>query len=194
MWDKVAPGRTEGTGGVTHRASGVESLDWRSHDAGRQVDGWTGGSVVDSHHRVEIQQDGTMAVVSTDLAGGTVVEQGLEDGGDGGDSLTMIFMIQGASVPPFFLFFCRVENVLILFSRTHREANSLFFDRIQTLRVLRGLGRLGLLFSSLSHSGMDFPRLSPPHVYAGRWSAPGSLREFGGKSPPGAPKVRRERE
>ncbi|KAJ1177633.1 hypothetical protein NDU88_002886 [Pleurodeles waltl] len=41
---------------------------------------------------------------------------------------------------------------------------------------------------------MDFPRLSPPHVYAGRWSAPGSPREFGGKSPPGAPKVRRERE
>ncbi|KAJ1119951.1 hypothetical protein NDU88_008134 [Pleurodeles waltl] len=41
---------------------------------------------------------------------------------------------------------------------------------------------------------MDFPRLSPPHVYAGRWSAPGSPREFGGKSPPGAPKVRRKRE
>ncbi|KAJ1117018.1 hypothetical protein NDU88_005219 [Pleurodeles waltl] len=41
---------------------------------------------------------------------------------------------------------------------------------------------------------MDFPRLSPPHVYAGRWSAPGSPREFGGKSPPGAPKVRCERE
>ncbi|KAJ1106244.1 hypothetical protein NDU88_005402 [Pleurodeles waltl] len=40
---------------------------------------------------------------------------------------------------------------------------------------------------------MDFPRLSPPHVYAGRWSAPRSPREFGGKSPPGAPKVRRER-
>ncbi|KAJ1130665.1 hypothetical protein NDU88_009015 [Pleurodeles waltl] len=41
---------------------------------------------------------------------------------------------------------------------------------------------------------MDLPRLSPPHVYAGRWSAPRSPREFGGKSPPGAPKVRRERE
>ncbi|KAJ1189883.1 hypothetical protein NDU88_006625 [Pleurodeles waltl] len=41
---------------------------------------------------------------------------------------------------------------------------------------------------------MDFPRLAPPHVYAGRWSAPGSPREFGGKSPPGAPKVRRERD
>ncbi|KAJ1154153.1 hypothetical protein NDU88_006907 [Pleurodeles waltl] len=40
---------------------------------------------------------------------------------------------------------------------------------------------------------MDFPRLSPPHVYAGRWSAPRSPREFGGKSLPGAPKVRRER-
>ncbi|KAJ1145309.1 hypothetical protein NDU88_011598 [Pleurodeles waltl] len=86
------------------------------------------------------------------------------------------------------------QNVLILFSSTHRKANSLFFDRIQTLRVLRGLGRLGLLFSSLSDSGMDFPHLSPPHVYAGRWSAPGSRREFGGKSPPGAPKVCREKE
>ncbi|KAJ1103258.1 hypothetical protein NDU88_000685 [Pleurodeles waltl] len=41
---------------------------------------------------------------------------------------------------------------------------------------------------------MDFLRLSPPHVYAGRWSPPGSPREFGGKSPPGAPKVRHERE
>ncbi|KAJ1097964.1 hypothetical protein NDU88_003080 [Pleurodeles waltl] len=94
---------------------------------------------------------------------------------------------------PMVVDYVRTENILILFSSTHREANSLFFDRIQTLRVLRGLGRLGLLFSSLSDSDMDFPRLSPPHVYAGRWSAPGSPREFGGKSPPGAPKVRRER-
>ncbi|KAJ1140254.1 hypothetical protein NDU88_006611 [Pleurodeles waltl] len=82
MWDKVAPGKTEGTGGVTHRASRVESLDWRSRDAGRLVDTGTGGSAVDSHHRVEIQQDGTMAVVDTDLAGGTVLERGLGAGGD----------------------------------------------------------------------------------------------------------------
>ncbi|KAJ1112839.1 hypothetical protein NDU88_001100 [Pleurodeles waltl] len=58
MWDKVAPGRTEGSGGVTRRASGAESMDWRSHGTGR---------LVDLRHRVEIQQDGTMAVGRTAL-------------------------------------------------------------------------------------------------------------------------------
>ncbi|KAJ1082061.1 hypothetical protein NDU88_002231 [Pleurodeles waltl] len=82
MWDKVAPGGTEGTGGVTHQASGMESPYWRSRDAGRLVDAGTGGSAVDSHHRVEIQQNGTMAVVATDLAGDTVLEWGLGASGD----------------------------------------------------------------------------------------------------------------
>ncbi|KAJ1134358.1 hypothetical protein NDU88_000810 [Pleurodeles waltl] len=64
-----SPERTEGPGGVTHRASEAESLDWRSRDAGWLVDTGPNGSAVDSHHRVEIQQDGTMAVVAIDLVG-----------------------------------------------------------------------------------------------------------------------------
>ncbi|KAJ1177503.1 hypothetical protein NDU88_002758 [Pleurodeles waltl] len=68
--------------GVTHRASGAKSPDWRSRDAGRLVDTGTGESAVDSHHRVEIQQDGTMAVVAADLVGGTALERGLGVGGD----------------------------------------------------------------------------------------------------------------
>ncbi|KAJ1189166.1 hypothetical protein NDU88_005917 [Pleurodeles waltl] len=63
-------------------ASGAESPDWRSHDAGRLVDAGTGGSAMDSHHRVEIQQDGTMAVVATDLVGNTALKRGLDEGGD----------------------------------------------------------------------------------------------------------------
>ncbi|KAJ1117805.1 hypothetical protein NDU88_006001 [Pleurodeles waltl] len=76
------PGRTEGLGSVTHWASEEDSPDWRSRDAGRLVDAGTGGSAVDSHHRVEIQQDGTMAVVAADLVGGTAVERGLGVGGN----------------------------------------------------------------------------------------------------------------
>ncbi|KAJ1169215.1 hypothetical protein NDU88_001121 [Pleurodeles waltl] len=81
MWDEVALGRKEGTGGVALRASGEESLDWRSHEAGQLVDAGTGRSAVDSNQRVEIQQDGTMAVMSTGLAGGLDVERGEELGG-----------------------------------------------------------------------------------------------------------------
>ncbi|KAJ1099156.1 hypothetical protein NDU88_004264 [Pleurodeles waltl] len=40
---------------------------------------------------------------------------------------------------------------------------------------------------------MDLPRLSPPHMYAGLSKSPASPKEFGGKSPPGAPEVRQER-
>ncbi|KAJ1177221.1 hypothetical protein NDU88_002482 [Pleurodeles waltl] len=73
MWDTVALGRIEGPGGVTHRASGAESPDWRSHGTGQ---------LVDSHHRVEIQKDGTMAMVAADSVGGTALEQELGAGGD----------------------------------------------------------------------------------------------------------------
>ncbi|KAJ1136642.1 hypothetical protein NDU88_003057 [Pleurodeles waltl] len=72
----------EGPGGVTHRASVAESLDWRSRNACRLVEAGTSGSAVDSHHRVEIQQDGTMAVLAADLVGGTALERGLGVGGD----------------------------------------------------------------------------------------------------------------
>ncbi|KAJ1136850.1 hypothetical protein NDU88_003264 [Pleurodeles waltl] len=82
MWDKVAEGRTEGPGGVIHRASGAESPDWRLRDAGRLVDAGTGGSAMDSHYRVEIQQDGIMAMMAADLVGDTALERGMGTGGD----------------------------------------------------------------------------------------------------------------
>ncbi|KAJ1208947.1 hypothetical protein NDU88_004326 [Pleurodeles waltl] len=73
MWEKVFFGKTEGPGGVTHRASGAESPNWRSHDNGR---------LADSHNRMETQQDGTIAVVAADSVGGTALEQELGAGGD----------------------------------------------------------------------------------------------------------------
>ncbi|KAJ1082187.1 hypothetical protein NDU88_002355 [Pleurodeles waltl] len=73
---EAVPGRTERAGGAAFRAPGAESPDWRSREAGQLVDAGTGGSAEDSSHRVEIQQDGTMAVVSTGSAGGRDVELG----------------------------------------------------------------------------------------------------------------------
>ncbi|KAJ1168354.1 hypothetical protein NDU88_000280 [Pleurodeles waltl] len=73
MWDKVAPGRPEGSGGAPRRASGSGSPAWRSHGSGR---------LVETFHRVEIQRDGTMAVVPVDSDRGTVLECNLEVGGD----------------------------------------------------------------------------------------------------------------
>ncbi|KAJ1109481.1 hypothetical protein NDU88_006841 [Pleurodeles waltl] len=67
---------------ATSTVGWLESPDWRSCDAGRLMDAGTSGSAVDSHHRVEIQQDRTMAVVATDLVGGTALERGLGVGGD----------------------------------------------------------------------------------------------------------------
>ncbi|KAJ1138550.1 hypothetical protein NDU88_004931 [Pleurodeles waltl] len=75
MWDKVVQGRTEGSGGIPCRASGAEIPDWRLHGTGR---------LVDSRHRVEIQQDGTMAVVPAESVGGTALEHELGAGGDSG--------------------------------------------------------------------------------------------------------------
>ncbi|KAJ1157171.1 hypothetical protein NDU88_009886 [Pleurodeles waltl] len=75
MWDKVAPGRTEGSEGVAQQSSGAESPDWRSHGTGQ---------LAESCHRVEIQRIGTMAVVPAELVGCTALEQELEAGGDAG--------------------------------------------------------------------------------------------------------------
>ncbi|KAJ1088218.1 hypothetical protein NDU88_001377 [Pleurodeles waltl] len=71
----IAELQTEGSGGVTRQASGAESPDWRSHGTGR---------LADSRHRVEIQQDGTMAMVAADSVGGKALEQELGAGGDCG--------------------------------------------------------------------------------------------------------------
>ncbi|KAJ1202082.1 hypothetical protein NDU88_005885 [Pleurodeles waltl] len=75
MWDKAVPVRTEGAGGIASRASGAESLVWRSRMAGSLKDTGTGRSAVDSIPRVEIQQDRTMVVVSAGLAGDLDVDQ-----------------------------------------------------------------------------------------------------------------------
>ncbi|KAJ1209477.1 hypothetical protein NDU88_004855 [Pleurodeles waltl] len=76
IWDKAAPGRMERTGLTVHCPSGPASPDWRSCRE-RQWEG-TADQVVDmtATTRVEIQQDGTMAVVtprSTDGSKGTMV-------------------------------------------------------------------------------------------------------------------------
>ncbi|KAJ1209240.1 hypothetical protein NDU88_004618 [Pleurodeles waltl] len=73
MWDKVAPGKPEGSGGATRRASGSGSPDWRSHGSGR---------LAETGHRVEIKRDGTMAVVPVESDGGTDSERILEAGVD----------------------------------------------------------------------------------------------------------------
>ncbi|KAJ1081950.1 hypothetical protein NDU88_002122 [Pleurodeles waltl] len=75
MWDKVALGRTEGSGGEARQASEEESPDWRSYGTGQ---------LAESCHRVEIQRDGTMAVVPAESVGGTALEEELEAGGDAG--------------------------------------------------------------------------------------------------------------
>ncbi|KAJ1098815.1 hypothetical protein NDU88_003922 [Pleurodeles waltl] len=72
MRDKVAPGRPERTGLTVHRPSGEASPDWRIHRE-RQLEG-TAAQVVDiaAGTRVEIKQDGTMAVVTPGLADGSM--------------------------------------------------------------------------------------------------------------------------
>ncbi|KAJ1162868.1 hypothetical protein NDU88_003333 [Pleurodeles waltl] len=80
MWDKVTPGRPERTNVVAHRASGVDGPDWRT-GGDSQVEG-TAAQVVatDTNHRIEIQQDGTMAMVTSVSADGSngELEQGAE--------------------------------------------------------------------------------------------------------------------
>ncbi|KAJ1167114.1 hypothetical protein NDU88_007507 [Pleurodeles waltl] len=72
MWDKVAPDRPERTILTVHRASGAASSDWRTRGE-RQMRGTAEQVVdIDTANRVEIQQDGTMAVVTPGLADGSV--------------------------------------------------------------------------------------------------------------------------
>ncbi|KAJ1104844.1 hypothetical protein NDU88_002253 [Pleurodeles waltl] len=65
---------------MAHRASGVDGPDWRTF-GDSQVDS-TAAEVVatDTDHRIEIQQDGTMAVVTPGSADGSngELEQGVE--------------------------------------------------------------------------------------------------------------------
>ncbi|KAJ1207086.1 hypothetical protein NDU88_002478 [Pleurodeles waltl] len=71
MWEKVAPIRKEGFGGAARGASGSGGPDWRSHGSGH---------LAESCHRVEIQRDATMAVVSANPDECTASEQNLEAG------------------------------------------------------------------------------------------------------------------
>ncbi|KAJ1152391.1 hypothetical protein NDU88_005166 [Pleurodeles waltl] len=71
MWDKATPGSLVRTGGVAHRASGVDGPDWRTH-GGSLLEGTVArGSAVDPALRIETQQDGTVAVVLDGLADGS---------------------------------------------------------------------------------------------------------------------------
>ncbi|KAJ1143040.1 hypothetical protein NDU88_009352 [Pleurodeles waltl] len=65
----VTPGRPERTGLMVHDASGVDGPDWRTRGE-RQMEG-TAEQVVGIDNRLEIQQDGTMAVVTPGLADGS---------------------------------------------------------------------------------------------------------------------------
>ncbi|KAJ1209338.1 hypothetical protein NDU88_004716 [Pleurodeles waltl] len=80
MWDKVTSGRSERTGVVAHRASGADGPDWRT-SGDSQLEGTVAQvAATDSAHRIEIQQDGTMAVVASGSADGSSgeLEQGAE--------------------------------------------------------------------------------------------------------------------
>ncbi|KAJ1143140.1 hypothetical protein NDU88_009451 [Pleurodeles waltl] len=80
MWDKVAPARPERASLTVHRASGVASPDWRTRRE-RQMEGTVEQVVdIDPANRVEIQHDGTMAVVTPGLDDGSVatLDQGTE--------------------------------------------------------------------------------------------------------------------
>ncbi|KAJ1192470.1 hypothetical protein NDU88_001777 [Pleurodeles waltl] len=70
IWDKVTPGRTDRTEWASPRTSGLDGPDWRSHDDGQLKNTVARGWAKDSTHRVEIQQDGTMAIVTAGSAKG----------------------------------------------------------------------------------------------------------------------------
>ncbi|KAJ1157157.1 hypothetical protein NDU88_009872 [Pleurodeles waltl] len=66
MWDKDAPGRSGRSGLVATRASDVDGSDWQNHGESQMQASAQRG--VSSDSRIEIQQDGTMAVVVPELA------------------------------------------------------------------------------------------------------------------------------
>ncbi|KAJ1149081.1 hypothetical protein NDU88_001899 [Pleurodeles waltl] len=71
MWDKVTSGRPDRTSLAGHRASGVDGPDWRTRGES-QMEGTAEQVVdIDTDNRIEIQQDGTMSVVTPGLADGS---------------------------------------------------------------------------------------------------------------------------
>ncbi|KAJ1128022.1 hypothetical protein NDU88_006414 [Pleurodeles waltl] len=71
MWDKAALGRLTGARGVANRASGADRSDWRNREGERTMDSMDQGVVVVPAPQVEIQQNGTMAVVPDESVAGT---------------------------------------------------------------------------------------------------------------------------
>ncbi|KAJ1173474.1 hypothetical protein NDU88_005306 [Pleurodeles waltl] len=68
MWDKVAPSVSDRACSAADPMSGLDGSDWRKRKEGRMND-YTGQGASDNS-RIEIQQDGTMAVVSPGLSAG----------------------------------------------------------------------------------------------------------------------------
>ncbi|KAJ1090908.1 hypothetical protein NDU88_004036 [Pleurodeles waltl] len=68
---KAALSRPTGAHGVVTRVSVAEGSDWRNREREQMTDSMDQGAVDVSATRVEIQQDGTMAVAPDDLMAGT---------------------------------------------------------------------------------------------------------------------------
>ncbi|KAJ1153865.1 hypothetical protein NDU88_006623 [Pleurodeles waltl] len=71
MWDKAALGRPTGTSGVVNRHSGADRFDWRNREGERTMVSIDQGVVDVPAPLIEIQQDGTMAVVPDGSVAGT---------------------------------------------------------------------------------------------------------------------------
>ncbi|KAJ1091303.1 hypothetical protein NDU88_004430 [Pleurodeles waltl] len=71
MWDKAALGRPTGARRVVNRTSGADGSDWWNRDGERTTDSMDQRVVDVPAPRVEIQQDGTMAVVPDESVAGT---------------------------------------------------------------------------------------------------------------------------
>ncbi|KAJ1171707.1 hypothetical protein NDU88_003565 [Pleurodeles waltl] len=71
MWYKAALGKPPGVRRVVNRASWADGSDWRNCEGERTADSMDQGVVDVPAPRVEIQQDGTMAVVPDESVAGT---------------------------------------------------------------------------------------------------------------------------
>ncbi|KAJ1134625.1 hypothetical protein NDU88_001076 [Pleurodeles waltl] len=81
MRDRVGPGPSRRSGVGSARTSGVDGSDWRRHGDGPSRVSAQRCDDSDSVSRIEIQQNGTMAVVdpeqAVELAGPSNVEAGM---------------------------------------------------------------------------------------------------------------------
>ncbi|KAJ1190878.1 hypothetical protein NDU88_000197 [Pleurodeles waltl] len=70
IWDKVTPGRPVRTGSVAHPVSGVDGPDCRTVGDSQLEDTTAQVVATATDHGIEIQQDGTMAVLTAGSAAG----------------------------------------------------------------------------------------------------------------------------